>query len=104
MNNELTEYQIHGLIHFETWKELTSRERAEYQLRNEIQFMPWEVWQQALLDELGRAVSTEDLFMLTHELLAEVQDGRPLDIADLVAKLPAGWESEIQGVPHGNAR
>ena len=104
MHNELTEDQIHGLIHFEIWKELTSRERAEYQLRNEIQFMPWDVWQQALMDELGRAVSTEDLFMLTHALLAEVQDGNPLYLSNLVAKLPEGWESKIQGVPHGNAR
>lgn len=88
--SELTEAQAIALAKSEFWKDMTHRQRAEFQMGAKRLCMPFDVFHEALEKTLGRPVWTHEMGMNWDGLLAELHGERPAPtFEEIINLIPA---------------
>lgn len=87
---QLTQEQAIAFHDSEAWKQMTARERAAFQLHQDRLCMPFDEFQKAMEEALGRPVWTHEFGLNRDGLIAEM-DGKAASptFAQIVAMLPA---------------
>jgi len=75
MRGTLTREESMALVTSEWWKDMTTRDIAEFQLGQRRLCMPFEFFQLAVEDALGRGVLTHE-FAQPDALLSELREAR----------------------------
>ena len=86
---QLSEEQAIGFLDSGKWRDMSHRERAEFQLMQDRLCMPWTVFHEAIEESLERGVYTHE-FGLNREGLKEelFGDKEPPTLKDILGMLP----------------
>lgn len=88
---QLTKEQAIELAKNEAWKEMTFRQRAEFQILQRLLCMPFDVFYEAVEKTLDRPVYTHEFGSVGHEgLMAELFQGKePPSLQEIIEMIPA---------------
>jgi hypothetical protein len=80
------------------WKEMTFRQRAEFQMLQRLLCMPFDIFHEAMGKTLGRPVYTHEFSSLGHDgLMAELFEGKePPTLQEIIEMIPAEKRIIIQ--------
>jgi hypothetical protein len=86
----MTKEQAIALFESGWWKELTLRQRAEFQLIEDLLCMPFEVFHEAVEKTLGRPVYTHEFGLARKELISELLGDRQAPtLKEMMQLIPA---------------
>lgn len=86
---QLTEEQAIEFAGSGLWKEMSARQRAEFQILQRLLCIPLEVYHEALEKTLGRPVYTHE-FVNRDGLMAELFEGKdPPTLQEIIEMIPA---------------
>lgn len=87
---QLTTEQAIEFANSGAWKEMSFRQRAEFQMLQRKLCMPFEVFHEAVEEALGRPVYTHEFGLNYDGLLAELFEGKePPTLQEIIEMLPA---------------
>ena len=87
---QLTKEQAIEFAKSEAWKEMTLRQRAEFQVLQPLLCMPFSIYHEAVEKTLGRPVYTHEFSNLGHDgLIAELFEGKePPTLQEIMDMIP----------------
>lgn len=87
---QLTKEQAIELAKSKAWKEMTFRQRAEFQMLQRLLCMPFDVFHEAVEKTLGRPVYTHEFGLNQDGLMAELFEGKePPTLQEIMEMIPA---------------
>ncbi len=86
---QLTKEQVIEFYEKETWKELTLKQRAEFQMSQDLLCMPFEIFHEAIEKTLGRPVYTHEFALNIDGLMGELFEGKePPTLQEIMEMIP----------------
>lgn len=93
---QLTKKQAIAFNKNKLWKNLTDRQRAEFQIEQELLCMPFKIWQEAMEKTLGRGVYTHEFALNLEGLKAELyKDKQAPTFEEILALIPKEMQKII---------
>lgn len=88
---QMTEEQAIEFAESGAWKDMSLRQRAEFQMLQHLLCMPFDIFHEAVEKTLGRPVYTHEFSSLGHNgLMAELFEGKePPAFQEIIEMIPA---------------